>query len=97
MFSLVCMYVLLVLCILSSSVEFISEIFSFLFATCLSVFPRPFQFPLDEVGLQPLVLFYTKKNPLLAYMENVMLSMEVMLVTLDTCICHYATRFVVHC
>ena len=91
------MHVLLFLCILSSSVEFISEIFSFLFATCLSVFPPPFQFPLDEVGLQPLVLFYTKKNPLLAYMENVLLSMEVMLVPLDTCICHYATRFVMQC
>ena len=54
------MYVLLFLCILSNSVEFISEIFSFLFATCLSVFPTPFQFPLDEVGLRPLVLWYTK-------------------------------------
>ena len=56
------MYVLLFLYILSSSVKFNSEIFSFLFATCLSVFPRPFQFPLDEVGLQPLVLWYTKNS-----------------------------------
>ena len=124
------MYVcLLFLYILSSSVKFNSEIFSFLFATCLSVFPRPFQFPLDEVGLQPLVLWYTKKSftslhgkcsvihrsdapfqfpldevglrPLVlwytkksftSHMENVLLSMEVMLVMLDTCICHYATR-----
>ena len=54
------MHVLLFLCILSSSVEFISEIFSFLFATCLSVFPPPFQFLLDDVGLRPLVLWYTK-------------------------------------
>ena len=61
-FSLVCTYVLLFLCILFSSVEFISEIFSFLFATCLSVFPPPFQFPLDEVGLWPLVLWYTKNS-----------------------------------
>ena len=30
-------------------------------------------------------------------MENALLSMEVMLVTLGTCICHYATRFVVQC
>ena len=96
MFSLVFMYVLLFLCILSSSVEFISEIFSFLFATCLSVFPPPFQFPLDEVGLRPLVLWHTKKS-FTSHMENVLLSMEVMLVTLDTCICHYATRVVVQC
>ena len=34
----------------------------FLFATCLSVFPPPFQFPLDEVGLRPLVLWYTKNS-----------------------------------
>ena len=59
-FSLVCMYVLLSLCILSSSVEFISEIsVSCLRPVCL-VFPPPFQFPLDDVGLRPLVFWYTK-------------------------------------
>ena len=91
------MYVCMFFCILSSSAEFISEIFSFVFATCLSVFPPPFQFPSDKVGLRPLVLWYTQKIPLLAYMENVLLYMEVMLVTLDTFICHYASRFVVQC
>ena len=57
-----CMYVCFTgfVCILSNSVEFISEIFSFLFATCLSVFLPPFQFLLDDVGLRPLVLWYTK-------------------------------------
>ena len=68
----------------------------FLFATCLSVFPPPFQFPLDEVGLRPLVLLYTKKS-FTSHMENVLLSMEVMLVMLDTCICHYTTRFAMQC
>ena len=36
---------------------------NFQFLVCdLSVFPPPFQFPLDEVGLQPLVLWYTKNS-----------------------------------
>ena len=107
MFPLVCMYVcfhwyvcmfvlLFCVCVLCSSLGLISDIFSFLLATFLSVCPPPFQFPFDEVGLRPQVVWHIK-TAFRADMDNVQLAREVMLIMLDTCIFHYTTRFVVGC